>query len=206
MYVYILKNFAFFHQWKCGGTSVYATLRSNVGHATVHFGDDGAVPAHLRIDRIGPRKLSVHSKLETFMGQMELYGILSTNIDIYTNIRDPLDRMVSAWAWCKRTGHRWAKDDFHEWFNEQAPTFRWQSDYMVINGEILPSNLHAIRLEDEAEHRWPEIWKRHFDLDLPFPYLNTSSHPQSREIMTDDEIGYVVEHEPLLYGRFGYEV
>lgn len=199
MYLYEKQNFAFFHQWKCGGTSVYMPLREKFGHANLHLGDDGAVPPHKKVDTFAGTRLSVHSRLRTFWVLMEEMNLHPDSWAMYANVRHPLPRMVSGWAWSKRTGY--TDLDFDDWFEDIFPRYRWQSVYLRVDGAV-PDNVTVIRLEDAAE-KWPDLIEYHFGTRLSYPPLNVSGLGEMwKEYLTGEQAERVLEKEAWLMENY----
>lgn len=198
MYIYDDHGFAFFHQWKCGGTSVYKPLRDRIGHASVHLGDDGAVPPEKKIDVWYGKKLSVHSPLDLFLRVMCSNGIDASELTIFTNVRHPFPRMVSGWAWSIQHGH--TKLGFNAWFDFIFPDYRWQSEYLGLDRGI-PYNLHVVRLE-EADTFWPPTFNKYFGFTMEFPCLNTTDHLAPENVLTRTQMEMILEKEQLLLSQY----
>jgi len=199
MYIYHKQKFCFFHQWKCGGTSVYRLLREKIGHPDLHLGNDGLVPSNLKIDKLDGKVLSVHSPLKLFIEIMIKQGLDVNSYSIYTNVRHPFPRAVSGWAWSKEKGH--TKLPFHAWFKKVLPKYRWQSEYIRVDGK-LPSNLKVFVLENDIENFWAPVFLQHFGIEEQLPKLNESIHQSWDKVLSSNEQKVIIEKETWLLSKY----
>jgi len=179
--VYAYGDFAFHHIPKTGGSSVKRML----------------LTTELPFKNIGDsEKPKVHTPLSEQKEYLEKYEY------IYTNIRNPFERIVSLYTFNtlrRKFGVPEASfgDFFHNHWYLNPDKSEWllsTEEYLLVDGSI-PKKVILFRLED-IDYIWPKIIKFHFGKEvLEIPRENTTLHGDSMEYFDTEMIKKVNEKE-----------
>ena len=197
MIVYEKNNFAFLHINKTGGLTIKHILNELVGKHT------SGIDQHRTLKFEYIRKATRYPDFDI------------CKIPIYTNVRNPFDRIVSMYAYRK----------FRLNYKQRGITFKnfFYNIYMkgnVVNGPIsefllvnagLPKNVNVVRLED-IDKEWPKIIKKHFNKDIGnIPKINKSNkltaytfNSKMIDLVLDREKWVIKNYYPELEDKSGH--
>ena len=153
--MYIYENgFAFCHIVKCGGTSVRDSIPCE---PLKEF--DGIQHKHRQLRLI----------------RNEIGCDRFDNLTIYVNIRNPFDRIKSAYYY-RNPGNK--VPCFYDWFwgrfleYERGNNDNPQHCFFMIDGKV-PNNVNIVKLE-EADEQWPVIINKWFGVNRPLKRSNVT--------------------------------
>ena len=180
-------NFAFHHIPKTGGTSVKRMLLET-GLPFRNIVEDVHAPLNEKKKYLGKYK------------------------HIYTNVRNPYERIVSLYTFNtlrRKFGVPEASfsDFFHDYWYLNPEKSEWllsMEEHLFVDGDI-PKKVKVLKLED-MERAWPAIIKYNFDKEvLKVPRENTSLHGEAMEYFDKEMIGKVKKKEGWVLENF-YEL
>ena len=178
------KNVTFIHIPKSGGTSIYKQI--------------GGTPKTITVKVDNRYKTDKHADLYKMRKELGELGFT------FTVVRNPWDRMVSAYHYYKRAGHR-PPADFPKNFNQYILNYDWstiakpQSDYFDVVDYIL-------RFENLGED-FVRMCKVHGikTKGAGLPRVNRSFHKHYSEYYTDAAMMKVQKEFSKDIRRFGYQ-
>lgn len=157
-----------------------------------------------------------YSEYEQFMGQR------ISDYFVFTVVRDPADRLFSAFSYMVRGGNQSTEDlaftkdwitryptlnDFVLHALREPPVatlgkFRPQADFLVNNQEQWADNIHILRFETLA--RDIEILPRHIREDRSLPHVNRSVRDKARLQLSSEARNIISDFYRQDYERLGY--
>lgn len=185
--MYVHGDFAFHHIPKTGGSSVKRML----------------LTTELPFKNVGK---DVHTPLGEKKEHLGKYK------HIYTNVRDPYERIVSLYTFNtlrRKFGVPEASFDdfFHNFWYPNPEKSEWllsMEEHLLVAGSI-PKKVKVLKLED-MKRAWPAIIKYNFDKDvLEVPRENTSLHGEPMEYFDKEMIEKVKQKEGWVLENF-YEL
>ena len=178
----IREKFAFYHIPRTGGQSIEHLLQ---------FNKQLEHPGWLRLGQ-------VHAPLHR-------QPVIVEDYDIFTNIRNPFDRLVSLYELIKAGGVHFIKFDRNVSFPEfiydhwgqkadKHDEYNTQEEHLFIDGE-LPENITLIKME-EMNQLWPEVIRYYFGHEgIKIPHKNSVPHADSMTYYNNDLINFVQKRE-----------
>lgn len=187
MFVFADSGFAFQHINRTGGSSVKLVLADIAG---------------------APDRCSVtwHADMECrFIGIKKRHSccVDVDQLSIYTNVRNPFDRIVSVYHFRKSRG--WYQNIsferfFWDYFTGDTVPNSPQERFITVGG-VQPKNVICIKLE-EAAWFWPDVFETHFGIRAELPKTNPSSHEAPMSYFSDEMIKRVLEKEKWVIERY----